>query len=343
MDLSDSIALTLSLRANDTGVTLRDRSGMRPELNGDHDFTRINPALGVTWQASENHNLYASLSRSSRAPTPIELACNEGVFELAVKFAIERGDDPDDVDFECRLPNAFLADPPLDDVVSNSFEIGARGFMGDMAYSAGVFQTTNKNDILFQTTGRATGLFANVDETQRLGFEGRLTGNLQHLNWTLAYSFVEATFEDNFKVLSPNHAFADDDGEILVENGDQIPGIPQNQFKLLMNYQVTDRFGIGLDVISNSDQHLRGDESNQLNTVAGYTLANLRARYQFSDQFEIFATVNNLLNEEFETFGLLGEEPGELEVPIIEDLTVPLFLGPAPPRAAFVGLRYAFQ
>ena len=64
LDLSDAIALTLSLRANDTGVTLRDRSGMRPELNGDHDFTRINPALGVTWQASENHNLYASLSLS---------------------------------------------------------------------------------------------------------------------------------------------------------------------------------------------------------------------------------------------------------------------------------------
>lgn len=343
LDLNDAVALTLSLRANDTDVTLRDQSGMRPELNGDHNFSRINPALGITWQAAENHNLYASFSRSSRAPTPIELACNEGVFELAVKFAIERGDDSDDVDFECRLPNAFLADPPLDDVVSNSFEIGARGFLGDIAYSAGVFHTTNKDDILFQTTGRATGLFANVDETQRLGFEGRLSGNLQHLNWTLAYSFVDATFEDNFKVLSPNHAFADDEGEILVENGDQIPGIPQNQFKLLTNYRVTDRFGIGLDVINNSDQHLRGDESNQLNTVAGYTLVNLRARYQFSDQFEIFTTVNNLLDEEFETFGLLGEEPGELEVPIIKDLTVPLFLGPAPPRAAFLGLRYAFQ
>ena len=135
---------------------------------------------------------------------------------------------------------------------------------------------------------------------------------MQHLNWTLAYSFVDATFEDNFKVLSPNHAFADDEGQILVENGDQIPGIPQNQFKLLTNYRVTDLFGIGLDVISNSDQYLRGDESNQLNTVAGYTLVNLRARYQFSDQFEIFATINNLL-------------------------------GPAPPRAAFLGLRYTFQ
>ncbi|HBW85094.1 MAG TPA: TonB-dependent receptor [Gammaproteobacteria bacterium] len=342
LDFSDTVALTLSLRANDTSVTLRDRSGMRPELNGDHNFNRINPALGVTWQVAENHNLYASFSRSSRSPTPIELACNEGVFELSVKFAIERGDDPDDVDFECRLPNAFLADPPLDDVVSKSFEIGARGFFGSIAYSAGAFLTANENDILFQTTGRATGLFANVDETQRAGFEGRITGNLQDLNWTLAYSFVEATFEDNFKVLSPNHAFADDDGEILVENGDKIPGIPRNQIKLLTNYRVTDRFGIGLDVISNSDQHLRGDESNQLDTVAGYTLANLRARYQFSDRFQIFANVNNLFDEEFETFGLLGEEPGELEVPIIEDLTVPLFLGPAPPRAVFVGLRYAF-
>jgi len=125
-------------------------------------------------------------------------------------------------------------------------------------------------------------------------------------------------------------------------NGDQIPGIPQNQFKLLTNYRITDRIGVGLDVISNSDQQLRGDESNQLDTVAGYTLVNLRASYQFSEQFEVFTTVNNLFDEQFETFGLLGEEPGELEVPIIEDLTVPLFLGPAPPRATFVGLRYTF-
>ena len=342
LDLSGAVALTLSLRANDTDVTLRDQSGMRPELNGDHNFNRLNPALGVTWQAAENHNLYASLSRSSRAPTPIELACNEGVFELAVKFAIERGDDPDDVDFECRLPNAFLADPPLDDVVSNSLEIGARGSFGGIAYTAGVFHTTNRNDILFQTTGRSTGLFANVDKTRRRGFEGRLTGNWRDLNWMLSHSFVDANFEDNFKVLSPNHAFADDDGEILVEHGDQIPGIPQNQFKLLTNYRVTDRFGVGLDMISNSDQRLRGDESNQLGTVAGYTVVNLRARYQFSEQFEIFANVNNLFDKEFETFGLLGEEPGELDVPIIEDLTIPLFLGPAPPRAAFAGLRYTF-
>ncbi len=342
LDLSESVALTLSARGNDTSVDLRDLSGERPELNGSHKFSRINPAIGVTWQATEDHNLFASYSESNRAPTPIELACNEGVFELAVQYAIADGEDPDDVEFECRLPNAFLADPPLEDVVARSFELGARGYLGGISYSAGVFHTRNEDDILFQTTGRSTGLFANVDETLRAGFEASLSGNIENLNWFLAYSHVQATFEDDFDVLSPNHDFADDEGEIRVNSGDSIPGIPENQFKLVTNYQVDEKLSFGIDLINNSDQHLRGDESNQLDTVDGYTLVNLRARYRFTDKLEMFATVNNLFNREFETFGLLGEEPGELEVPIIEDLEVPIFLGAAPPRAGFLGVRYSF-
>ncbi|NKB34926.1 MAG: TonB-dependent receptor [Pseudomonadales bacterium] len=342
LDITDSVAFTLSARGNITEVDLRDKSGERPELNGSHRFTRINPAFGLTWQLDDNHNLYGSYSESSRAPTPIELACNEGVFDLAVQYAIEDGEDPDDVDFECRLPNAFLADPPLDDVVAKSFEIGSRGYVNDIRYAVGLFNTTNHDDILFQTTGRSTGLFANVDKTRRRGFEGSLSGQIRNLDWTVAYTHVQATFEDSFNALSPNHDFADDEGEILVRSGDNIPGVPENQFKFLANYQLVDGLNLGLDIVSNSDQHLRGDESNQLDEIDGYTVVNLRARYQINDDLEIFANVQNLFDEEFETFGLLGEEPNEVEVPIIEDLEVPLFLGAAPPRAAFIGVRYRF-
>ncbi len=342
LDVSNTVALTVSARVNTTDVRLRDQSGMRPELNGDHRFTRINPALGMTWQATPEHNLYANLSQSSRAPTPIELACNEGVFDLSVQYAIERGDDPDDIDFECRLPNAFLADPPLEQVVTSSLELGARGYLGDLGYSVGVFRSDNKNDILFQTTGRQTGLFANVDKTRRQGFESRLTGRWFRLDWQAAYSYIAATFEDDFAALSPNHDFANAEGEILIGSGDRIPGIPEHQLKLSGNYRVSEALQFGIDVISNSEQHLRGDESNQLAPIDGYTLVNLRGRYRLGEQFEVFARIDNVFDAEFETFGLLGEEPGEVEVPIIEDLTTPIFLGAAPPRAGFVGFRLRF-
>ena len=342
MDLSSTVALTLSARGNYTDVVLRDRSGMRPELNGDHNFSRVNPSLGLTWQASDSHSLYASYSESSRAPTPIELACNEGVFDLAVAFAIEAGEDPADVDLECRLPNAFLADPPLDDVIAKSFELGSRGFLGEVGYSLGLFHTLNKDDILFQTTGRSTGLFANVDQTRRAGIESSLQGQWQAFSWLMAYSFIEATFEDSFQALSPNHAFADDEGEISVRSGDRIPGIPQHQFKLSSDYQFTSGLSLGLDILSNGNQVLRGDESNQLDEVSGYTMVSMRARYSVNEKLEVFAKIDNLFDREYESFGLLGEEPAELEVPIIEDLTNPIFLGAGAPRAAFLGLRYNF-
>ena len=340
LSLSESVALTASARANRTDVRLRDRSGMRPELNGDHRFDRINPAIGLTWQAGDDHSLYASLSRSSRAPTPIELACNEGVFDLAVQYALEAGEDPDDVDLECRLPNAFLADPPLEEVVAENLEIGARGNLGQLMYTLGVFHTTNHNDILFQTTGRQTGLFANVDKTRRAGLESSLAGQWQRLNWRASYSLIEATFEDDFQVLSPNHGRADDDGEIGVASGDRIPGIPRHQFKLVSNFNLLAGLDVGLDLVSNSDQYLRGDESNQLDPVSAYTVVNLRGRYRVNEQLEIFARIDNVFDRDYETFGLLGEEPSEVEVPIIEDLSVPVFLGAAQPRAGFIGIRY---
>jgi len=342
LELTNTVSLTASARGNKTKVDLRDKSGERPELNGSHSFSRVNPSLGLTWQYNEDHNFYASYSESSRAPTPIELACNEGVFDLAVQYAIEGGDDPDDIDFECRLPNAFLADPPLDDVVAKNFELGSRGHLRDLQYSLSIFHTTNHDDILFQTTGRSTGLFANIDKTLRKGFESSISGDLRRFTWMLSYSNVNASFEDNFNALSPNHNLADDEGEIQVRSGDQIPGIPKHQFKFLGNYELSDDLFIGFDITRNSNQFLRGDESNQMDKIDGYTVANLRLRYEISEDLRIFASVQNLFDQEFETFGLLGEEPNELEVPIIENLEKPIFLGAAAPRAGYIGLSYSF-
>ncbi|MEZ5489105.1 MAG: TonB-dependent receptor [Gammaproteobacteria bacterium] len=341
LDLSDTLTLTLAGRFNDSDVTLRDQSGERPELNGDHSFSRFNPSLGLAWEIDAGFNAYLSYSESNRVPTPIELSCNEEIFSLAQARAEAEGDDPDDVEFECRLPNAFLADPPLDDVVTKNVEAGFRLQTEDVNYRLGFFHATNEDDIIFQTTGRATGLFANVDKTRRLGFESALSGTLgSSVNWFATYSYIDATFEDDFQALSPNHDSADVEGTISVEEGDRIPGIPNHQAKLGASFRFENNLLVAAEAIYNSDQRLRGDESNELDEVDGFTIVNLRAIYQVTDNISLFARVSNLFDSEYENFGLLGEDPGE----VIDSLsgTSSVFLGAGSPRAVWVGARVRF-
>src|SRR5262249_9178959 len=42
--ITKELALNFAGRYNDTSIELRDQSGERPELNGDHSFHRFNPA-----------------------------------------------------------------------------------------------------------------------------------------------------------------------------------------------------------------------------------------------------------------------------------------------------------
>lgn len=338
LDLNAEWALTVSARYNLTDVTLRDSSGERPELNGQHRFARINPAIGINWNPTETLTLYGSYSEANRVPTPIELACNEGVFELAQGFASAAGEDPEDVEFECRLPNAFLADPPLDDVVTKSLEVGLRGDWLGANYQLSLFRARNQDDILFQTTGRSTGLFANVDATLRQGLEFSMQQRLGQWQYSGSYSYVQARFDDAFLVLSPNHPDANDDGEIAVRPGDRLPGLPEHIAKLSVDYALNQAFSIGAELVYNGSQVLRGDESNALAQVRAATIVNAQASYLFGPKFSVFLKLSNVLDREYENFGLLGEDPSELIPGLID--TRPYFLGIGAPRAAWLGAKF---
>lgn len=338
--VTEQLTLTVGGRYNESAIALRDRSGVRPELDGDHDFSRFNPTAGVTYTLLKDLNIYANYSESARAPTPIELACNDGVFEIARRLAAARGEDPAHVNFACRLPNAFLADPPLKQVVAESVEGGVRGVVADIDYRLGYFRTVNKDDIIFQSTGRTTGLFANVDATKREGMELALAGTWQSVEWFTAYSYVNASFESAFKAHSPHHPDADANGEIQVSPGARIPGIPRHQLKMGGDYTLPVGIKVGLEMLYNSDQVLRGDESNQLDTVAGYAVVNLRGSYRFNAHLEAFARVTNVFDEDYETFGLLGEDPTAV-LPNLRDPTAQ-YLGAGAPRGGWIGVRLGF-
>lgn len=311
-------ALTVSGRYNRTHVVLEDQ--LDDALDGDHTFERFNPAVGLT-VGDERLTFYASYSEANRTPSPVELTCADE-------------DDP------CRLPNAFLADPPLEQVVAKTYEAGVRGDWHGGGWHAGVFRTTNDDDILFISAGALTneGFFDNVGETRRDGFEANLTGSVgRGLTWSLDYTYLDATFRDNFTVTSPNHPEAIA-GEIAVESGDRLPLIPQHLLKAGVRFTPKDALTFGADVLASSGAFFRGDEGNLLEELDGYSVFNVRAEYRLSDRTSIFASIDNLLDEEYATFGLFGEADEVLG----DDFDEPYFVGPGAPRAAWIGFRIEF-
>ena len=327
-------SLTISGRYNASSIELSnagepidaDGNG-HDDLDGHHHYTRFNPAVGTTYQFSARLNGYVGYSEASRTPTPVELACAS---ETA----------------PCTLPNTFVADPPLQQVVAKTYEMGLRGDLSDtVQWSSALFDTRNSNDIIFQATGGISGnqgFFANVGDTRRSGVELGIAVTLGRLAWYANYSFIRAVFDDAFTSTSPAHPDALDlngDGEareIRVHRGDRIPGIPEDNAKLGVDYQFDDRISFGGDVTFNSGQYLRGDEANRLNQTGAFAVVNVRAEYRFSDRVTTFVSVQNVFDTSYETFGLLADPT---EVDQFASYTDHRFFGPAAPRGGWIGLR----
>ncbi len=316
--VTPALGLTLSGRYSSTSVELRDRIGT--ELNGSHEFDRFNGSAGVTWTVSPAAAIYATYGESNRAPSPVELTC-------------ANPDDP------CRLPNAFLSDPPLEQVVARSIEAGARGQWRGMSWHVGLFQTTNEDDIIFISAGALSnqGFFDNVGDTRRLGAEVSLSGRSfdERLLWTLHYTRLDATFRDSFSVASPNNPGAVD-GEIPVPAGSRIPGVPEDLLKVSANFAITPQLSLGADLLFQSNQFMRGDEGNLVDPLPGYTVVNVGAEYRFNRNFMVFARIDNVFDAAYETFGLLGAADEVLGA----EFTDPRFVSPAAPISGWIGLKW---
>ncbi len=337
--LTDTVEWSLGGRYNITNIMLSDRTPAFAQesgqsLDGDHTFKRLNLTTGLTWQLNPGLSLFASVGQSSRAPSPVELTC-------------ANPDDP------CRLPNGFVDDPPLSAVVATTFEVGARGGNEQLGWSAAVFHATNQNDIIFIAApgNRFRGFFDNVGETVRQGVE-------LALNWVVTtdlrlsanYTYLNAEFRDDFMINSPNHPNripdpADPGGETIaapsaqqVKSGDRIPLIPEHLFGVGLDWAATEKLGIGFDVIGNSDQIFRGDASNTADEqVDGYAIVNAHAEYAFSDALSVFVRVDNVFDQDYETFGVYGEAAEVLEGERYEDAYQ--FIGPGAPRGIWGGFR----
>ncbi len=339
--------VTVAGRFNQTALSNRD--GIHPiagmgSLTGDYTFSRFNPSAGLTVSPSRNVNLYVDYSESSRAPTSIELGCADPASP-------------------CKLPNALAGDPPLDQVVTRTWEGGVRGGAGVFNWNAGVFHATNADDLLFvASTQTGFGYFKNFGRTERQGVELGATARLPRVVAGAGYSFVDATYQTAETIGGEGNS-TNTNGTIQVAPGDRIPLIPQHTFKAYADIQAAPRLSIDVNLLGASGAFARGNENNAHSadgtvylgpgSSPAYAVVNAGARYTLTRQLQLIAQINNIFDRRYYSAAQLGPTgltaagtfvarplpPVDGGFPLVEST----FFAPGAPTTFWLGARFAIN
>jgi outer membrane receptor protein involved in Fe transport len=331
-------------------------------LTGNYTFQRVNPAVGITWSPIASVNAYARFAQGSRAPTSIELGCADA-------------DDP------CSLPNSLSSDPPLKQVVTDTWEVGLRGKpeipgFHNLSWNVGAFRDENHNDILFIAAPEiGTGYFQNFAKTLREGLDADLDGRVGPVSWGLDWTFLSATYQsvetlDGSANNTNNVAlqgYPGIDGNITVHPGNRIPLIPKQTGKAYAIWQATPKLMFEMNEVIASSSYARGNENNAYKADGvyyvgpgvspGYAITNFRAHYDLTRHLQVALQIDNLFNHEYYTAAWLSGTvltaqgafqsqafPAYADGPYAGNAPSQsvTFFSPGAPRRAWVELRLRF-
>ncbi len=361
LSLNDKWHLNAGARYNHTKVDNNDilRGPYSAEnersLTATDDYKRLNPTIGITHTPTDKLSIFATYSESSRAPTSIEVGCSNPAVG-------------------CLLPSAMADDPPLKQVVAKTYDFGARGSLTDeVKWNASIYHAMNHQDIQFiRVDGSSSrGYYSNVGRTQRQGLDLGLSGQHDRFRWSSSYSYIRATFDSDFTLLSGSNSSSDaDDNYIEVKKGNRMPSIPEHQFKARAQYDVTPKWSVGTNLVYFSDQFVMGNENNKhaantaacLNTtvldddygtlrentyacgsgkIKDYTVVNLDTQYNFGGGWKAFAKAINIFDNDYYVAGRLAETMFDASGAYGGEIKSRGVI-PGAPRAAWIGVRYEF-
>jgi iron complex outermembrane recepter protein len=330
-NVTQDLAVTANGRYNVAHVNLVDQLG--DNLSGYNRFVHFNPAVGATYKVLPTVTVYGGWSTNNRTPTASEIECSDPLTP-------------------CLLPTDLAGDPPnLKQVISHTVELGLRGTLPDVAggqvtYNLSGFRTLLSDDIFGIATSISQGFFQNIGDTRRAGFEAGIGYRADRWSAFANYSFVKATFQSTLLVPSPSNPFQDEDGDITVTPGDRMPGIPESRLKLGADFKIIPQWTVGATLNYVSSSYYVGDESNQLAPLPGYATVGLHTSYKPFPHFEVFASIQNLLDHKYATWGILSDPTGinAPGIPADAQTNDPgvdnRFQSPAAPFEVFGGVRF---
>ncbi|MGE4480392.1 TonB-dependent receptor [Acidocella sp.] len=332
-DITSKLSLTAGGRFNIAQIALHNQLGYDPNaapggLNGGHYYQHFNPSLGAAYNITPLLTVYGSWSVQNAAPTPAELSCSS----------------PED---SCAMANFMSGDPPLKQIVSRNFQLGLRGtfLVGGnfLNIQADAYDDEASDDIEFLQSPynpQGNGYFANIGSVHRRG--GDVAVQYVSSRWRLygSYSRIQATYGSSF-IEQSNSPYADGDGDITVNKGDFVPGIPENLFKFGADYHVTPRWVLGFTGTAQTGSYLIGDASNQDKKLPGYALLNLNTRYMLTPRLTLFGNIDNVTNQRYYVYGTYSDV-GDVYVAEAPGYSNPRSYSIGAPIAVTAGMKLTF-
>jgi outer membrane receptor protein involved in Fe transport len=271
---------------------------------------------------------YAGYAEANRAPTPSELSCAS----------------PAD---SCSLANFFVGDPNLKQVVAHTIEAGLRGSVAvrdsdRLSYDLGFYRSNLNDDIVFVnsvTLNRA--YFTNIGQTRRQGVDAGIQYKAPRWSAYLAYTYTDATYQSGFVEAAGSNPAAGANGNITINPGNQLPGVPVHQAKLGLTWRVTGDWTVAAVAIAQSGAYLFGDQANLTPRLPGFITLNLSSSYQITPRIQFFASVENVTDAKYYTYGTFSPTSA-VYLAQAPNATNPRAYSPAAPIGAFGGVRVKF-
>ena len=309
-----------------------------PSQSGESEFKQLTGTAGVDYLGPAGFGGFASYGRGFRAPVILEISCA----------------DPND---PCPLPFELGADPPLDPVKTDTWQLGVR-YSGPFVVAEAVGYWAEVYDDIFNVVDlevTTRGFFTNLDRTRRQGIELSVSSvPVRDLTLTGTFAWTRATFQSAARLASP---FLDDagngapgpdqgaaDGEVppagQVVPGDKLAMVPDITFTVGSEY-APEGWLVGLNARFVSSQFLLGDEANTeiFGKLDPYVVLDGYIEYGVGSA-TLYVRGLNLFDVEHESFGVIGQN---LRVPPGAEPRIEPFFTPGHPFRLFGGIRYRIQ
>ncbi|OUX64251.1 MAG: hypothetical protein CBE41_03545 [Gammaproteobacteria bacterium TMED281] len=282
-------------------------------INSNHQFARLNPSAALIYHVDERNDVYAHLFQLNQPPSLLALYCS-------------------DENNACYWPKTFYKDGDLSQTVTTGINIGTKGHQYvdniNLRWTVDTHFNHLNNDIVLIPTDWMKGFSKNIDQTQNYGLNARVNVVTDRFNTTLAYRYLNASFQSDFTV----PAVYDIGTNQSVSSGDPMPGVPNHSIRLTSIYDWSKTFSFFGGIIGVGSSEYYGnfngnhgtynyaDDSGTftLGDVPGFGLLNLGVTWKPNRNLHAFFRIDNVFDKHYYTDGSYGQAPSPAMVQFSE-------------------------